>query len=64
MSSAYFDPDTVVFDGFDYTFGIKWTLVCRQSCMKDFYEILTEFIQLKFFKWDYLPLANSQSGGK
>ena len=23
MSSAYFDPDTVVFDGFDYTLRIR-----------------------------------------
>ena len=48
MNSAYFDPDAVVFDGFDYTFGIKLTQVCRRSCMKGFYEIFTEFIQLNF----------------
>ena len=48
LSSMYFDPDVVLFDGYDYTFGIKWTLVCRRPCKKGFYEILTEFIQLNF----------------
>ena len=48
MSSAYFDPDAVVFDGFDYAFGIKRTLVCKRSCRNGFYEILMEFILLIF----------------
>ena len=48
ICSTYFDPDPIVFDGFDYTFGIKQTLVCLQSCSKSIYEIVMEFIQLNF----------------